>query len=105
MALILILIQIFLHHLLLHFFSLKNYFRQLLGSKTGIDLLRVGIEHGLKSPVILLTGKGDQRIDVEAMTLGAYDYLVKSELDSEKLELNSSESLSDGKESNICFKP
>ncbi|MBB6001993.1 hybrid sensor histidine kinase/response regulator [Arcicella rosea] len=62
------------------------FFDFLLGSKTGIDLLRVGIEHGLKSPVILLTGKGDQRIDVEAMTLGAYDYLVKSELDSEKLE-------------------
>lgn len=62
------------------------FFDFLLGSKTGIDLLRAGIEHGLKSPVILLTGKGDQRIDVEAMTLGAFDYLVKSELDSEKLE-------------------
>lgn len=62
------------------------FFDFLLGSKTGIDLLKVGIEHGLKSPVILLTGKGDQRIDVEAMTLGAFDYLVKSELDSEKLE-------------------
>ena len=62
------------------------FFDFLLGAKTGLDLLKIGAAHGLKSPVILLTGKGDQRIDVEAMTLGAYDYLVKSELDSEKLE-------------------
>jgi PAS domain S-box-containing protein len=62
------------------------FFDFLLGAKTGLDLLKIGAAHGLKAPVILLTGKGDQRIDMEAMTLGAYDYLVKSELDSEKLE-------------------
>jgi len=62
------------------------FFDFLLGAKTGLDLLKIGAAHGLKAPVILLTGKGDQRIDVQAMTLGAYDYLIKSELDSEKLE-------------------
>lgn len=62
------------------------FFDFLLGAKTGLDLLKIVSAHGLHAPVILLTGKGDQRIDMEAMTLGAYDYLVKSELDSEKLE-------------------
>lgn len=62
------------------------FFDFLLGAKTGLDLLKAGSEHGLETPVILLTGKGDQRIDIEAMNLGAYDYLVKSELDTEKLE-------------------
>src|ERR1044072_5034282 len=38
------------------------------------------------APFILLTGKGDINIDEEAMKLGAFDYLVKSELSSEKLE-------------------
>lgn len=62
------------------------FFDFLLGVKTGLDLLKVAVKEGLKAPVILLTGKGDQKIDIQAMTLGAYDYLVKSELDSEKLE-------------------
>lgn len=62
------------------------FFDFLLGAKTGLDLLKIAVKEGLKAPVILLTGKGDQRIDVQAMNLGAYDYLVKSELDSEKLE-------------------
>ena len=38
------------------------------------------------APFILLTGKGDIHIDEEAMKLGAFDYLIKSELNSEKLE-------------------
>ncbi|MEA5260243.1 PAS domain S-box protein [Arcicella aquatica] len=62
------------------------FFDFLLGSKTGLDLLKAGTDHGLKAPVILLTGKGDKRIDVEAMSLGAFDYLVKSDLDADKLE-------------------
>jgi PAS domain S-box-containing protein len=62
------------------------FFDFVLGAKTGLDLLKIAVKGGLQAPVILLTGKGDQRIDVQAMNLGAYDYLVKSELDSEKLE-------------------
>ncbi|WP_337042129.1 hybrid sensor histidine kinase/response regulator [Emticicia sp. 17c] len=62
------------------------FFDFLLGAKTGLDLLKRAIQEGCQSPIILLTGKGDQKIDMEAMRLGAVDYLVKSELDPEKLE-------------------
>lgn len=57
-----------------------------LGIKTGMDLLTSAIEHGCEAPIILLTGKGTQEIDVKAMESGAYDYLIKSELNTEKLE-------------------
>lgn len=62
------------------------FFDFLLGAKTGIDLLKAAIQNGVSCPIVLLTGKGDQQVDVEAMRLGAMDYLVKSELDSEKLD-------------------
>lgn len=62
------------------------FFDFLLGAKTGIDLLKAAIQSGVSCPIVLLTGKGDQQVDVEAMRLGAMDYLVKSELDSEKLD-------------------
>ncbi|RYF99851.1 MAG: hybrid sensor histidine kinase/response regulator [Chitinophagaceae bacterium] len=57
-----------------------------LGAKTGVDLLKEAIEHNTEEPIILLTGKGNKAIDIEAMRLGATDYLVKSELNSEKME-------------------
>lgn len=57
-----------------------------LGIKTGMDLLTDAIASGCEAPIILLTGKGTQEIDVKAMESGAYDYLIKSELNTEKLE-------------------
>jgi len=57
-----------------------------LGAKTGIDLIKEALTLNADAPFILLTGKGDINIDEEAMKLGAFDYLVKSELNSEKLE-------------------
>ncbi len=57
-----------------------------LGAKTGVDLLKQAIENKCQEPIILLTGKGNREIDRMAMKIGAYDYLVKSELNSEKLE-------------------
>jgi PAS domain S-box-containing protein len=57
-----------------------------LNIKTGIDLLQQALLHQCEEPIILLTGKGNQKIDIEAMRLGAVDYLIKSELTSEKLE-------------------
>ncbi len=57
-----------------------------LGIKTGMDLLHDAIAKGCESPIVLLTGKGTQEIDIKAMEGGAYDYLIKSELNSEKLE-------------------
>ena len=57
-----------------------------LGAKTGVDLLREAVEAKCEQPIILLTGKGNREIDREAMRLGAFDYLVKTDLNTEKLE-------------------
>lgn len=57
-----------------------------LGVKTGIDLIKEAIKLDANAPFILLTGKGDIHIDEEAMQLGAFDYLIKADLNSEKLE-------------------
>src|SRR5439155_9809663 len=57
-----------------------------LGAKTGLDLLKEAIAAGCEEPVILLTGKGNHTVDMEAMRVGAMDYLVKGELNEEKLE-------------------
>jgi PAS domain S-box-containing protein len=57
-----------------------------LGVKTGLDLLKEGMAAGCEEPVILLTGKGNHTVDMEAMRVGAMDYLIKGELNEEKLE-------------------
>jgi two-component system, sporulation sensor kinase E len=57
-----------------------------LGAKTGLDLMKEALEQNCEQPLILLTGMGNQKIDMEAMQAGAYDYLVKLELNTEKLE-------------------
>lgn len=57
-----------------------------LGAKTGIDLLGEAMKMNCEEPIILLTGKGNSAIDKQAMQMGAVDYLIKSELTSEKLE-------------------
>lgn len=57
-----------------------------LGNETGLELLKEAILLQCDSPIILLTGKGNKAIDIEAMKSGATDYLIKSELNTEKLE-------------------
>jgi PAS domain S-box-containing protein len=57
-----------------------------LGNKTGLELLKHASKIRCDDPIILLTGKGNKAIDIEAMEYGATDYLIKSELNSEKLE-------------------
>ncbi len=57
-----------------------------LGGKTGLQLLKEAVKYDQDVPMILLTGKGNQAIDKEAMKSGASDYLIKSELTTEKLE-------------------
>jgi PAS domain S-box-containing protein len=61
-------------------------FDYLLGSRTGIDLIGKALEYHCEEPIILLTGKGDEKIAVEALRLGAADYLIKSELEPKILE-------------------
>jgi PAS domain S-box-containing protein len=57
-----------------------------LGNQTGLDLLREAAKMESEAPIVLLTGKGSKSIDIEAMQSGATDYLVKSDLNTEKLE-------------------
>jgi len=57
-----------------------------LGAKDGIGLLREALELGCQSPIILLTGLGEHKVDMEAMKAGAADYLVKSGLHADLLE-------------------
>lgn len=52
----------------------------------GLTLLKELKERLFQSPVIILTGYGDRDIDIEAMRLGAADYLEKFGLTSDKLE-------------------
>jgi PAS domain S-box-containing protein len=57
-----------------------------LGENTGISLLKEALSMHFHAPFIMLTGKGDQKIDMEAMKLGAADYLVKDKIDTFTLE-------------------
>ncbi len=57
-----------------------------LGGRTGLDLLREAIEQGCYAPAIILTGRDERAVDVEAMRAGAADYLIKSGLDAAVLE-------------------
>jgi PAS domain S-box-containing protein len=57
-----------------------------LGKNTGLELLQAAINAGCEEPIIMLTGKGDQKIDEDAMKIGAADYLVKDKIDKYILE-------------------
>lgn len=58
----------------------------LLGERTGLELLHDVQSIGCEEPLILLTGIGSRDVDVQAMASGAVDFLVKSEINTEKLE-------------------
>src|SRR5437868_3869769 len=57
-----------------------------LGARTGLELIEESIKNNCEEPFILLTGNGNITLDRKAMESGAIDYLVKSELNPEKLE-------------------
>ena len=57
-----------------------------LGERTGLELLRESQLFSGRPPMILLTGQGDHEIDLEATKAGAVDYLIKGQLDADKLE-------------------
>jgi DNA-binding NtrC family response regulator len=48
-----------------------------LGERSGLELLQEAKDAGCDIPIILLTGQGGFRIDLEAMKAGASDYLDK----------------------------
>ena len=57
-----------------------------LGKQNGLQILEKLSQMPFHCPVVFLTGKGNKEIDIEAMKMGATDYLIKSELNTEKLE-------------------
>ena len=57
-----------------------------LGARNGVELLRLALERGCQAPIILLTGSGQIKVDLEAMQAGADDYLVKVQLQAHSLE-------------------
>jgi FixJ family two-component response regulator len=57
-----------------------------LGERNGLELLNEAAKNGCKGPIILLTGKGTQEVDMAAMKAGASDYLDKGELGASLLE-------------------
>lgn len=48
---------------------------------SGLDFLDFITEHGDSLPSVVITGQGDEKRAVEAMKRGAYDYLIKGEID------------------------
>ena len=52
----------------------------------GLETLAEIRRRGFDVPVIVLTGKGDERVAVELMKAGAADYLVKQDLTPDRLE-------------------
>lgn len=62
---------------------LVDYF---LDDSTGLDLLREARGRQIRTPMIMLTGKGSRAVDVQAMEAGAADYLVKGRIDPPALE-------------------
>lgn len=57
-----------------------------LGERNGVQLIREAREARLTTPMILLTGKGNHDVDLEAIEAGATDYLVKDETRASRLE-------------------
>lgn len=57
-----------------------------LGAQDGLDLLREITQKNLHTPVIMLTGQDNFDVDMEAMRIGASDYLVKGLIDASQLE-------------------
>jgi PAS domain S-box-containing protein len=57
-----------------------------IGGGDGLELLKESRDIACKAPVILLTGIGDYRLDIEAMELGAAYFLVKDKITPDLLE-------------------
>jgi PAS domain S-box-containing protein len=57
-----------------------------LEDRTGLDLLKEARTRGVAGPIIMLTGRGSRTVDMEAMEMGASDYLVKGLIDPDSLE-------------------
>lgn len=57
-----------------------------LGARTGLQLLQEPELKSCNAPIIFLTGQGEREVDLEAMRLGAADFLTKDGLTAATLE-------------------
>lgn len=57
-----------------------------MGKFTGLDLLNEAIKSNVKEPIIILTGKGDEKVDNSALETGAADYLIKDQINAYTIE-------------------
>ncbi len=57
-----------------------------LGERSGLELLAAAKRRGARTPVIVLTGRGSKELDLEAMRVGAADYLVKGDFTAATLD-------------------
>lgn len=57
-----------------------------LGQGTGLELIKTALYSGVTAPLVLMTGYGHQEVDMEAMRVGASDYLVKDQINAPLLE-------------------
>jgi two-component system, cell cycle sensor histidine kinase and response regulator CckA len=57
-----------------------------LGLESGVALIKQATVEGFRGPMILLTGLGDHDVDIEAMKVGAADYLVKGQITPQLME-------------------
>ncbi|GGX82273.1 hypothetical protein GCM10007160_07060 [Litchfieldella qijiaojingensis] len=51
-----------------------------LGGESGLELVHYASRAGIRTPLILLTGQEEDELDINAIELGAADYLVKREM-------------------------
>lgn len=58
----------------------------LLDTHNGLDFVREAINRGCKAPILVFTGQDSYEVDIEAMKIGAVDYLVKGQIDAILLE-------------------
>lgn len=68
-----------------------------LGKSTGLSIIDFIKKNKILTPAILLTGRNDPQIDVEASRAGAFDYLVKSDLRPDILERSIRYSIKQGR--------
>lgn len=57
-----------------------------LGSRDGLDFIRMAQRRGFETPIILASGQDGRRVDLEAMELGAADFIDKRDYGAERLE-------------------
>ncbi len=62
--------------------ALVDYF---LPDGTGLDLMQKMVTGAIDTPVIVITGKGDEMIATQVIQAGAYDYLPKDQLNEKNL--------------------